>query len=203
MCDIIFTQIINNKPHHTISHFLKKLFLCTQNICIFSLNTSVGLTFFFNHRGNFLFSAMLELPWWCLLLSFTIWPAMATAFPKNMLTDWGNYLITQPLEQLYLHGPAIYGVGFWEGKDRSTICSEISGPHVTASFWLMNPADCELLIQKRTDTFLVNIFLILYVYMLIRLFHCAVHCFTYTVPRIIGRRLLRDREHRETIEYIE
>jgi hypothetical protein len=147
---------------------------------------------------------MLEFPmWWCLVLSCVMWPVMATAFPKNILTSWGHYFFTQPLEQLYLHGPSIYGVGFWQGKDAYTICSEISGPHVTEKFWMMNPLECDLLIQKRTSTFIINIILILYVYVLIRVFHSLINCFTYTVPRLIGSRLLRNRTHQETIDYVE
>jgi hypothetical protein len=128
---------------------------------------------------------------WIIGGSLLLVPVVAIAYPSQVLADWGTYLFISPLEQLYIHGPNIFGVGFWQGRELSAICAEISGPHVTQSFWAANPYDCEQMIGKRVDTFIVNVKLFLYAYIILRLFHAMVGCLTIALPTLIVRRLLR------------
>jgi len=66
------------------------------------------------------------------------------------------------LERLYRQGPAI--LGFFEGADSHEICAHLTG--TAPRIWLNN--ECDLLIQKRVQSYMVlaQTILILYILML-------------------------------------
>lgn len=72
--------------------------------------------------------------------------------------------ILEPLAILYLHGPAMYGYGFWAGKEFPEICSALTG--VSSGFWASHPDECTNLIRKRFDSFVIILFVSLYAYMI-------------------------------------
>lgn len=133
------------------------------------------------------------------IFSLLVFGASAVAaapwlYPQKLLTECYDYLFAAPLKQLYLHGPCFFNFGFWQGRQESQICAEISGPHVSESFWLINSLECQELIERRVNSFIVNIKLILYMYTLLCLFHTLMSCFTSLLFYIIiGHRNQRER----------
>ncbi len=67
--------------------------------------------------------------------------------------------------RLYLEGPAMGGYGFWEGRSPESICSVMTGND--ESFWLKNKAECEVMISKRFNGWIVLLEMIFYMYFLI------------------------------------
>jgi hypothetical protein len=68
-----------------------------------------------------------------------------------------DFLVVNPLKNLYFDGPTILGVGFWEKLPQKDICSRLTG--VSATFWDKNDAsiECEDLLIRKFDTFLVGL----------------------------------------------
>jgi hypothetical protein len=56
-------------------------------------------------------------------------------------------LLLRPLAKLFLNGPAWFGIGGWEGKQRTDICAELT--KLPSDFWAQNMNTCELFIEKR------------------------------------------------------
>ena len=76
-------------------------------------------------------------------------------------------LLLQPLRLLYLYGPSINGVGFWEGLPIADICSRLT--HVDATFWLQQPdnlTQCTELIDRKIYAMFTLIWVVGYVLLL-------------------------------------
>ena len=58
-----------------------------------------------------------------------------------------------PLERLYMHGPALSGWGFWEGKRIEDICAELT--RVPADRWELMRSECEALVWRQFKSFYV------------------------------------------------
>ena len=58
-----------------------------------------------------------------------------------------------PLERLYMHGPALSGWGFWEGKRVEDICAELT--RVPADRWELMRLECEDLVKRQFKSFYV------------------------------------------------
>lgn len=58
-----------------------------------------------------------------------------------------------PLERLYMHGPALSGWGFWEGKRIEDICAELT--RVPADRWELMRIECEDLVRRQFKSFYV------------------------------------------------
>lgn len=56
---------------------------------------------------------------------------------------------------IYLHGPSLWGYGFWEGASEADICSSVTG--VSSAFWMTNESMCLEIIERKSDAFLLGI----------------------------------------------
>ena len=81
-------------------------------------------------------------------------------------------LLEAPLLHIFLHGPAIGGYGFWEGKPLSGICQEMT--QISAAHWEHNPAVCEALVERKFDALLVLVYFGVYLLVLRILVYWAV-----------------------------
>lgn len=55
--------------------------------------------------------------------------------------------VVEPLRYLYVHGPALGGWGFWEGRPQADACAELTA--VPASFWASNVEPCSELLDRK------------------------------------------------------
>jgi hypothetical protein len=72
-----------------------------------------------------------------------------------------DILVRWPLRMLYFHGPSSWGM--WQGEGTSDICSRLTG--VESVFWEQHREDCENLVLKKFNAFMVSIQTILYVFL--------------------------------------
>ena len=96
----------------------------------------------------------------------------------NFLLRCVNYLystlILQSLARLYLFGPSISGFGFWQGKEASTICSQLSLSN--EQFWLANLNECFVMIGKHFYSWVVIFETCLYFILLFKLLSKSISC---------------------------
>jgi len=74
----------------------------------------------------------------------------------SMLAAIPQLLLVAPLRSLYFNGPAIMGWGGWGGMPPEDVCSQLT--HVPAAVWRMDAAhmmDCEQLLERKFNTFVV------------------------------------------------
>lgn len=89
-----------------------------------------------------------------------------------------------PLLQLYLYGPAFAGHGFWQGQEIPVICASIT--NVPSHHWVMNADECSTLIYKRFESYMVLIYVALYMSVLLTMYGCVMwHAVTCTCCRRI------------------
>ena len=101
--------------------------------------------------------------------------------PRQSFRDVCDLLFTEPLQLLYLNGPTLYNVGFWNGKSNAAICSEMTGQNVDQFFWDTHPEDCQDMIDRRFQTFALNVQLILYAYTVLNVFLALVSLLKYVL----------------------
>lgn len=65
------------------------------------------------------------------------------------------WVITWPLEQLYLRG-------YWRGRSLPEICSGLAPIHGDAVFWYSQPVACAALIGAHFDSYAVWIYMAIY-----------------------------------------
>jgi hypothetical protein len=65
-------------------------------------------------------------------------------------------LLCYPLLSVYLNGPNMWGVGFWEGRSFAGICEQLTG--VDAEHWLQNDYVCYDLIMRRFHSYFIMLF---------------------------------------------
>ena len=81
------------------------------------------------------------------------------------LQEISKYILYYPLRTLYFHGPSLGNFGFWGGKAREDICSQLT--LMPAKTWTKGfdmEEECELLLQKKFNSFYISILFIFYVY---------------------------------------
>ena len=82
------------------------------------------------------------------------------------MMDW---IISQPFRYLYRHGPmlVIAGVtiGFWDGLPSEEICGIMT--QYNAPFWREHLTECEEIIHRKEQSFVVMIYVILYYYLFV------------------------------------
>lgn len=76
-----------------------------------------------------------------------------------------SQIIWAPLIHLYLHGPIIRGYGFWQGKEMNEICQEIT--NVATRHWQLNPQECNDLVYRQVESFIVSTHISLVVILMI------------------------------------
>ena len=55
---------------------------------------------------------------------------------------------------VYMHGPRVSGMGFWEGAPHADICAQMTG--VSADMWHRNQANCFQLIVRKFLAFVIG-----------------------------------------------
>lgn len=55
-------------------------------------------------------------------------------------------LILKPLARLYISGPSLHGIGFWQDKSPESICAHLSSSD--EQFWRKNPEECSRIIAS-------------------------------------------------------
>lgn len=78
------------------------------------------------------------------------------AFGKSLY----HLTVIHPLKKLYMHGPSNFLLSFWEGKQESTICAEMT--NYDELFWAEHAAECHQLISRRFHSFLVTTHCVMY-----------------------------------------
>lgn len=63
-----------------------------------------------------------------------------------------TYFVWIPTMKLYLQGPAVGVVGFWQGKSQRDICSVITA--IDAEFWNDNVDKCNQTIFRKLESFI-------------------------------------------------
>ena len=76
-------------------------------------------------------------------------------------------LLEAPLFQLYLSGPSVHSVGFWEGRPKEEICATMTG--VPSSHWSVNQSLCEELIMNRFESWMVLLYVVIYGWILLKI----------------------------------
>ena len=71
------------------------------------------------------------------------------------------YVLDQPLFELYMNGPSLGGYGFHEGRERYTICSEMTG--IPEHHWIATPEECDILIMRKFNAMVVTLHFFIYV----------------------------------------
>ena len=67
-------------------------------------------------------------------------------------------LVRWPVRMLYFHGPK--QLGMWQGEGLADICARLTG--VESIFWAQHPMDCEDLVNKKFNAFMITIQSMLY-----------------------------------------
>lgn len=105
-------------------------------------------------------------------------------------------IIEYPLREIYFKGPNLKGLGFWEGKENTVICSELTS--VSEQVWLENQFACDEIVDKNYESFKVLVYcgLLLFSYfqiflLLPKLFYsCScfffnlIHCTVYKKSKL-------------------
>lgn len=95
------------------------------------------------------------------------WDILAHPIVRFILTC----VLEGPLAELWLNGPCVMGVGFWEGRPYADMCSYYL-PGVPQTHWLSpeNARDCETLINRKLNSFILSVDLVIYCSFLLWLF---------------------------------
>lgn len=75
-----------------------------------------------------------------------------------------------PFYLLYRKGPFLNGFGFWAGKENHEICSLLT--NVDSSLWIRNDFECEKLIQRHYESFIVCIYIGVFTLCVLKLCSC-------------------------------
>ena len=70
--------------------------------------------------------------------------------------DLISMIFIHPLRDLYFQGPWVNGWGFWAGKDVEEICAYMN-PTTSQMHWIRNINDCNELVERHFQTFLVGV----------------------------------------------
>lgn len=93
-----------------------------------------------------------------------------------------RYFVSAPLRALFERGPS--WMGGWQGRDRADICADLTGS--PATFWLVHDVECDEIVEKRFQSFLVVVQISVYGYlvftMLGLLVRACIFRWTVTLP---------------------
>lgn len=87
-------------------------------------------------------------------------PSTVSLLFNPLLTTLLAYVLDRPLLELYMHGPALMGWGFHEGKEHALICAEYTG--IPEMHWREAVEECEILIMRKFNALLVSLHFALY-----------------------------------------
>ncbi len=88
-------------------------------------------------------------------------------FNHTLFIEWIYSFIIMIFRYIYVKGPAIKGIGFWENQNEEDICAEIT--KVSASHWKItdiNYQECQKLINRKVESFMIGSFLLFSLFLL-------------------------------------
>jgi hypothetical protein len=103
-------------------------------------------------------------------------------------------LITNPLHQLYFHGPST--LGFWNSAPPEDICSTLTG--TPSYFWSTHVEQCAELREQKFRSFSVGVNFIVYSYILLRCLNGFMFHLSFTRPVLQELRIARGAQPRIT-----
>lgn len=83
-----------------------------------------------------------------------------------------SWCILRNLARLYLYGPDLNGIGFWQGRTPAAICAHLT-PN-TEAFWERNLDECQDMIATRFHSGIVLLETVVYFLILFRLMWLSV-----------------------------
>lgn len=107
-----------------------------------------------------------------------------------------HHFLVEPLRRLYLSGPGL--LGFWEGKEFSAICQELTGH--SEGFWQEHPDECLRMVDKRFNSYLSTLEIILYFYLLREVYHGSLRFLYWWTCKYFHQD--KDDLHRDSVTYI-
>jgi hypothetical protein len=103
-----------------------------------------------------------------ILESSSVWK-----WASNVTRKIYEVVVLRSLASLYMYGPRIGDVGFWQGKKPETICS-----HLTMSpddFWIRNMEECQRIISQHFSSWVILFEIIVYFVLLWKVVKCLVN----------------------------
>jgi len=92
------------------------------------------------------------------------WGSVANFAPVQYLSgamrNLYNTAILSSLARLYVYGPRIGGVGFWQGRPPESICAQLTVSN--EDFWLRNMDECQRIISHQFGSWVVLLEFLLY-----------------------------------------
>lgn len=79
-----------------------------------------------------------------------------------------------PIYRLYRHGPSLHGYGFWRGAPSHEICAALT--NVESDFWKNHSNECESLIAKEVQAYVVLIETVTYFGLLLYVLKSSAQC---------------------------
>lgn len=92
----------------------------------------------------------------------------------DTLRNFYRSFILRGLARLYIYGPYMYGMGFWQGRQPQHICAQLSQIH-NEDFWTQNMDTCYELISRNFYSWVVLLETILYFVLLIKCCSVLLH----------------------------
>jgi hypothetical protein len=98
--------------------------------------------------------------------AFLALPVLLTTTLTDAAFFWYDRLLIDPLRVVFLNGPRVYGVGFWQGRSESDICRELSNGMPDQIFWEHNREQCSDNIEDVFRSFANTLQALVYLYAL-------------------------------------
>jgi hypothetical protein len=98
------------------------------------------------------------------------------------------WLFHAPLFHLYLYGPRMGNIGFWQGVEDYEICHELT--QVPSEHWKQNPLTCNDLIHSHFRSFFVIFTFCFYLYLV----YCVMRCLSFLGTLLIYRMSVQRRQ---------
>src|SRR5690606_17115624 len=83
--------------------------------------------------------------------TLTVWRLPRAVYDRAVVT---------PIYRLYRNGPALHGYGFWRGAPSPEVCASLT--NVESKFWTEHPHECETLIGKEVEAYVVLMETVIY-----------------------------------------
>lgn len=75
-------------------------------------------------------------------------------------------VVLRGLARLYIFGPSVAGVGFWQGRDPANICSRMT--ESSEHFWHLNMEECHRIIATHFHSYVVLLEVLVYFILLVK-----------------------------------
>ena len=109
---------------------------------------------------------------------------------QNLFFSIYDVIVIGPFRRLYFQGPEISGFGFWQGRPSNEICSMITG--VSGDLWIKNMYECEDLLDRKFVSFVILVEIVLYVYVVYKIFQLLTIRFLFVHPIVQKLEALSD-----------